>query len=109
MDSISFFVTPHLREANEHTKCRLYAKILKNFWNRQHTILTMIMMMITAATAAIIMIMALSAFTLQQNVTSLTFKRLQTFSNSGSFRLALYQRLFTQTFKSQCYFLYQWV
>jgi hypothetical protein len=53
------------------------AKTLKNLWDRQHTITTtttmMMMMMITAA-AAMIMIMALSFFSLQQNVISLTFK-----------------------------------
>jgi hypothetical protein len=70
---ISFFVTPHLEGAKRNLPRAGYmAKTLKNLWDRQHAIMTMIMMMIT--TAAIIMSMTLSLFNLQQNVISLTFK-----------------------------------
>lgn len=73
LDPILFFVTPHLTEAKRNLPSACYmAKTLKNLRDRQHTIMTMIMVIITAA-AAIIMIMTLSAFSLQQNVTSLTF------------------------------------
>jgi len=73
LDSISFFVTPHLAEAKRNLPTAGYMeKTLKNLWERQHTIMTMIMMMIKAA--AIIMITILSVFNLQQNITSLTFK-----------------------------------
>ena len=72
LDSILFFVTPHLTEAKRNLPSACYtAKTLKNLRDRQHTIMTIIMVIITAA--AIVVIMTLSAFTLQQNVTSLTF------------------------------------
>jgi hypothetical protein len=71
LDFISFFVAPRLAEANRNIPSAGYkAKTLQNLWNRQHTIITMMIM----TAAAMIMIMTLSVFSLQQNVTSLTFE-----------------------------------